>query len=918
MGEVFISYSRRDTAFVTGLATALAERGKQPWLDVDGIQDAEVFPAVLRVAIERADGFVFVISPAATKSPFCRQEVDHAVALGKRIVPVLHRRVPDDALPPGIRERQWVPAGDDAADRVVRALDADHDHVRRHTRLLLRAKEWEDSGRSTALLPRGDELAQAETWLASSVGRDPAPSELHAAWVAAGRAAAIRRQRTVTAGAVLFAGVAVALTVLALVSRQAAVEAEANAQSRALAARAEAQLEFDPQLSILLAREALTSAPTDEAMLAATRALDANTQRSVLPSVGRQGCTYGSRLVLLDAGRTGVVTTCDGLLVFQDLERREEVARVRLGATASALALSPDGRTLAAGSGREVVLVDATSRRVLRRISVGAVVQGLAYGPAGRRLGVALEDGVALLELQGGTLRRLDTDPDVGWGAVGFAGSQLLAGVVPVTDRRNGGLAAYDLSRDGRKRWVLRTSDDGSRRFDTASVLASRDGGTAFVGTVSSTSAEYFTATVARVDLASGELLWTVEGAPYTQVSSLAVDRDETTVAAGTGLGTAWTIDAATGAVRTTLPGQPVAVRGLAFRVGAAPLVSSSGDGQLRTWADRSTERVLRRLPSGREGVQEAISPLLLHGARDEYLVLDPATGRVQRRIARFSIDDGPVFSPDLSSYVAYVDLLRSPTELAVHDVSSGRVRRTISLPAGAVPAQVNVSPALADDGRLALVRYPQGGVQATGEVRNADGSGGVTLEPFAIRCDVAVYFSPDGAVLASRDGCGAVTFHDAATGRLMREVRIDERGQYLLWTPEGRIVTDGARGTVHVVDPRQGTAQALREHDDAINNVASSPDGRWLAAMDAEDTVSVWDARSLRLVRQHVLQTRPSNLAFSADSAALAVIDAEGFIHVWDVCDICRNAEALLEQTRRTSARALTAAERRTYGVDA
>jgi WD40 repeat protein len=151
----------------------------------------------------------------------------------------------------------------------------------------------------------------------------------------------------------------------------------------------------------------------------------------------------------------------------------------------------------------------------------------------------------------------------------------------------------------------------------------------------------------------------------------------------------------------------------------------------------------------------------------------------------------------------------------------------------------------------------------------------------------------------------------------MIRQVGVDDRNQYLVWTADGRVVTDGSRGTVHVVDPDEPTARALRESDDSIDDVETSGDGRWLAAMGADNVVSVWDARTLRLVRQHVLRTRPNNIAFSRDSSSLGVIDAAGFVHVWDVCDICRNAEALLEQTRKNSTRPLTAVERDTYGVD-
>lgn len=193
MHDVFLSYSRRDTPYVGAVADGLAARGKTPWLDTEGIQDGEVFPAVLREAIEAADGFVFVISPDAVVSPFCAQEVEHALALGKRIVPVLHRTVPDALVPPGIRERQWVPGGEqlDAStlDRLVLALDADPDHTRRHTLIGLRAKAWDDQGRRAAEVPRSEELEEAAGWLVGAQGRDPSPTPLQAEWIAAGRAA---------------------------------------------------------------------------------------------------------------------------------------------------------------------------------------------------------------------------------------------------------------------------------------------------------------------------------------------------------------------------------------------------------------------------------------------------------------------------------------------------------------------------------------------------------------------------------------------------------------------------------------------------------------------------------------------------------------------------------------------------------
>ena len=155
MADVFISYSRRDREFVRRLVAALEARDKDVWVDTEGIRDAEVFPAALRSAVESSDGFVFVISPESVSSNFCEQEVDHAIELNKRIVPLLLEKVPDDRVPAGVRVRNWIPIGDgdfeDGIERLVQALDTDLEWTKEHTSWLLKALEWEARGRERKL-----------------------------------------------------------------------------------------------------------------------------------------------------------------------------------------------------------------------------------------------------------------------------------------------------------------------------------------------------------------------------------------------------------------------------------------------------------------------------------------------------------------------------------------------------------------------------------------------------------------------------------------------------------------------------------------------------------------------------------------------------------------------------------------------
>src|SRR5438128_1609582 len=109
MPDVFISYSRKDTQFVSTLTEGLRARGKDVWVDIEGIRDAEVFPDALRNAIEGSDGFVFVISQASVQSAFCAREVDDAVETGKRIIPLDLSHAAEDDIPEPIRVRNWIP-----------------------------------------------------------------------------------------------------------------------------------------------------------------------------------------------------------------------------------------------------------------------------------------------------------------------------------------------------------------------------------------------------------------------------------------------------------------------------------------------------------------------------------------------------------------------------------------------------------------------------------------------------------------------------------------------------------------------------------------------------------------------------------------------------------------------------------------
>ena len=65
-------------------------------------------------------------------------------------------------------------------DTLFQALDTDLEHTRAHTKFLVRAREWEASGRDSGKLLRGADLIEADKWLSSVTDKLPSPTHLHA------------------------------------------------------------------------------------------------------------------------------------------------------------------------------------------------------------------------------------------------------------------------------------------------------------------------------------------------------------------------------------------------------------------------------------------------------------------------------------------------------------------------------------------------------------------------------------------------------------------------------------------------------------------------------------------------------------------------------------------------------------------
>jgi WD40 repeat protein len=199
--EVFVSYSRDDIAFADQLVAALEGTGFDPLIDRDSIPGGEDWQAQLRHMIVEADSVVFVLSPRSAASKLCEWEVEEANQLNKRLIPIVCASLEGVSVPPtNLNYIYFYPEpkvsgsgfGSGLA-RLVAALNTDLDWVQNHTRLGALSERWQTRKKDAALLLRGDELEDAERWLARKPPNAPEPTELLRAFLSESRRAEAAR-----------------------------------------------------------------------------------------------------------------------------------------------------------------------------------------------------------------------------------------------------------------------------------------------------------------------------------------------------------------------------------------------------------------------------------------------------------------------------------------------------------------------------------------------------------------------------------------------------------------------------------------------------------------------------------------------------------------------------------------------------
>jgi WD40 repeat protein len=747
-------------------------------------------------------------------------------------------------------------------------LEEDREGLRLHRHLTLAADGWERHGRDTGELYRGARLAGAIAWAETHSNalsgleesfleasqelarQEEAEREAHRQReLEAARALAetqqqaaiqLRKRAYYLTGAFILALIMFSLALFqGNRAREIAVTAQTErriATSRELAAAALNNLDVDPERSILLALQSVST----------TRSVDNTVLPESLEALHRSIVTSQVRMTLrghdtwvLSAyyspdGSQLATIGYDGTVIIWDTSTGQELHRMpgtsepndfRSG---KRIAYTPDGNLLIACDRNLVKLYDPASGDLVKDLdghqadvtAIAVSTDGKYFASGGLDGSVIIWDGstYAPLQLDGHTdpIEELTFSPDGKWLITAGDEPAMKIWDVPtgnlLHDYTNftGVLQGLAFSPDG-KRF---TFSDGTLKMWQFSLDEDQT-------------------------IISNQELFAIPSAAATGFSP-----DGKMIAgAGGANSTGNTIklwEAATGRELLRLAsGHTDGLMSLAFSPDGKSLASTSMDGTIRIWS----------LSSGSESVAVS-SPQAAFGSRVAY------HPNGQEFIT--SGGDGTV---------------------TLWGAESGESRLTLSLHKLEV-----LSVAFSSDGK----RFVTGSEDATAIVWDAaSGQKLLTLAGHEVGVrDVAL--SPKGDFIATGGFDGTAKVWDARTGTLIRDIT-EHQGLVLgvAFNPSGtNLATASTDATAKIWDVRTGELLfTLTGHNSYIPDIAYSPDGSIIATGSGDGIAILWDAATgsqIRMLTGH--SSAIEAVAFSPDGKLLATASDDNTAKIWEV----------------------------------
>lgn len=190
MTDVYIASDKDDKAWVALINKALQRYGATTWTYDTDFKIGTNYELASREGIIQSDNFIIVVSNKISIYDECMQELEYAISLNKRIIPVLVDAVDTYNLPPRLRDLQFVDISNKAdnkeaiADVLFGWLDDDVLYYQQHKIILTQAIKWENQQENPSILLRGYRLESAETWYRINRNRqNQPPTALHAKFI---------------------------------------------------------------------------------------------------------------------------------------------------------------------------------------------------------------------------------------------------------------------------------------------------------------------------------------------------------------------------------------------------------------------------------------------------------------------------------------------------------------------------------------------------------------------------------------------------------------------------------------------------------------------------------------------------------------------------------------------------------------
>jgi WD40 repeat protein/basic membrane lipoprotein Med (substrate-binding protein (PBP1-ABC) superfamily)/DNA-binding SARP family transcriptional activator len=767
--------------------------------------------------------------------------------------------------------RDWVEVSHEAVIREWPTLQAwlegGREALRIHRHLTEASQEWEARGQDEADLYRGARLARVQEWAADHA-EDLNPLEqsfLRASAELAERRERQReaqRQRELEVARKLaeseqaraeqeaetsqrlrsYAYALTALLALALIAAAYAVQqrnlatVEAHmAKARELTSASRNNLELDPELSILLALQALeeSAAAGETAPRRAQEALHLAVLASRTEAILRGHTDRIFDATFSPDGKLVATASADGTLRIWDSSSGQERLLLDTGSRRpmKAVDFHPNGRYLASGGNDRVVRIwDLVSGEPVRELEGHSHwVQGVAFNPDGELLASASKDGtIQIWDWQAGLSRAALSQEGWPLASVAFSpdGGRIFASDL------SGQLLVWDLSHPS-----------------TASVIAVEDippDMQGMSGAIGASALSPDGRRVASIDSQGVAHIWSVDGGePLRSIQAGAGAANDFAFSpdgswlASTGPGREAHIwDTANGEHLLALAGHTDRIYTLAFSPDGRRLVTAGEDQTARIW-NISLPTEVASTPT-----DAAVTDLAF--SADGQTIVAGLQGRAAPSVW------------DLEN-----DVLVSATGADPEDSWATRI-------------------AVAPNGHIAAIA----GIDR--RVHLWDMSIGVALSdlpPHDGRVE-AVAFSPDGLTLAAGGSDGAVKLWDlSGRGAQGPDLLAGDSVAVLAYSAVGdRLAAGNHRGDITLWDLESGRVQFLTAHTGRVNQVAFSPEGSRLASASDDGTARIWDLSAPDQAIDLVGHDAPvEDIAFNPDGSQLATVGVDGSLRLWD-----------------------------------